>query len=461
MEPLAFRERNWKRLLTEIEQGCVVPVIGPELLSIRAGDRDLPLYQYLALELAKRLEVKVPENASLTEVVWAYRELSHGDASEPYYEVWDILKGLKFPTPQPLQILAGIEPLRLFITTTFDGLMAQAINEARYSGEVKTAVRVYRKPGPGDDINGVESQPLVYHLFGQANTLPTFVLTDEDLLEFAHLWQDQDHRPMRLRSLLADKYLLMLGCSFPDWLSRFILCALKYDTLFEKGNGRRGVIADDRSRSDQRLTHFLSRCSTQIYPDGSGIEFVRELGERWKEHVAQSTPAVAQPGARVNEPRPTAEPSDVFVNGSIFISYASEDRAAAEKIKNALEAAGLDVWFDRKQLEIGDDYRAKILKNIEQSSFFMPILSQHVLTPERRFFRLEWSHALDESRLRPTGIPFVMPVAIDQTPPEDPLLPPEFGQIQWERLAGGAPGEEFVALCRRRIRSLRRQEVKA
>jgi hypothetical protein len=462
MQAMAFRDRNWKRLLTEIEQGCVVPIIGPELLKVTVKGREMLLHDYLAGELAERLEVDVPDKATLGEVVWACRNLPGADPSEAYYEIWDILKGQQLPTPEPLRQLAQIDKLQLFISTTFDGLMAQALNEVRFGGEQRTLVRAFRKPGPGDDVARLEAAPIVYHVFGQAGTLPTFVLTEEDMLEFGHLWQDQDHRPPRLRSLLQDKYLAMLGCSFPDWFARFMLCALKFDSLFERSasTARRGVIADDRSRLDQELTLFLSRCNTQIYSDGGGIEFIRELSERWREHASKS-PAATAPTAAAAAPGAKAEAGqeDGFAKGSIFISYASEDRSAAASISSALQAAGIDVWFDRNQLETGDDYRAKILRNIEQSSFFAPVISSHVLTTDRRFFRLEWSHAIEESRMRPTGIPFLLPIVIDNTQPTAPYLPAEFTQMQWENLPDGVTNENFVNLCKRRIRAMRRQEV--
>jgi hypothetical protein len=454
MQMMAFRDRNWKRLLTEIEQGCVVPIIGPELLRITMAGREMLLHDYLAGELAKRLEVDLPGSPTLSEVVWAYRNMPATDPSEPYYEIWDILKERKLPTPEPLRQLAQIDPLQLFVSTTFDGLMAQALNEVRFGGEQRTIVRAFRKPGPLDDLGRVENAPVVYHVFGQAGSLPAFVLTEEDMLEFGHLWQDPDHRPPRLRSLLQDKYLAMIGCSFPDWFARFMLCALKHDSLFERTAGRRGVIADEKSRLDQELMLFLSRSNTQIYSEGGGTQFVRELNERWRDHVLKSSSAPNQNVA--------AEPDDdshLFARGSVFISYASEDREAAAKVSSALETAGIDVWYDRKQLESGDAYRSKILRNIEQSSLFVPVISDHVLTTDRRFFRLEWSHAVEESRLRPSGAPFLLPVVIDETDSKAPYLPAEFTQVQWERLGNGAPIENFVSLCKRHIRSLRRQEV--
>jgi hypothetical protein len=39
---------------------------------------------------------------------------------------------------------------------------------------------------------------------------------------------------------------------------------------------------------------------------------------------------------------------------AVFLSYASEEAVAAEKICDALRAAGIEVWFDRSELRGGD-----------------------------------------------------------------------------------------------------------
>ena len=49
---------------------------------------------------------------------------------------------------------------------------------------------------------------------------------------------------------------------------------------------------------------------------------------------------------------------------AIFISYAREDLPAVQKMKAAMDAAGLVTWFDLERLESGDDYDRKIRANI-------------------------------------------------------------------------------------------------
>jgi hypothetical protein len=40
--------------------------------------------------------------------------------------------------------------------------------------------------------------------------------------------------------------------------------------------------------------------------------------------------------------------------GAVFLSYASQDADAAQRICAALQAAGIEVWFDQSELRGGD-----------------------------------------------------------------------------------------------------------
>jgi hypothetical protein len=65
-----------------------------------------------------------------------------------------------------------------------------------------------------------------------------------------------------------------------------------------------------------------------------------------------------------------AEPSR-----AVFLSYASEDGEAAERIAHALRTAGIEVWFDRNALRGGDEWDRKIRREIKDCALFVPIIS--------------------------------------------------------------------------------------
>ena len=443
--PEHFKERNWRRLMTEMEKGNVIPVIGPELLLIKYNDKVQPLYSVIAQLLSERLEVKI-ESVDLAEVIYEFSKMNKKkEITEPYYEIRDILKEYKFQVPESLRLLAGIDAFNLFITTSFDDLMLKALNEVRFKGEAKTEKVYYQKGTNRFDINDAFSQlsksaPVVYHIFGTAQFQP-FVVTEDDLLEFGHFWQDDDRRPKKISALLRDKYILILGCNFQNWLSRFFLYTFKSDSLFNSSEIL-SLIADSKSRNDEELVLFLSRCQTHLYQN-AGVNFIEELHSRWV--------------AYRNEIKP--DPAEVIKPDSLFLSYASGDINFAMILKDKLENLGINVWFDKKDLESGDKYQQEILKNIEDSSFFLPIISKNVLTSERRFFRLEWNYAIEEAKYRPDSIPFIIPVSIDSTDETTDLIPVEFKKIQWQKLDNAVITDEFVKLIVRCIRNTRRNEV--
>ncbi|MBC7369152.1 MAG: toll/interleukin-1 receptor domain-containing protein [Undibacterium sp.] len=45
---------------------------------------------------------------------------------------------------------------------------------------------------------------------------------------------------------------------------------------------------------------------------------------------------------------------------AVFLSYASQDAVAVERIAEALRASGVEVWFDKNELVGGDAWDTKI-----------------------------------------------------------------------------------------------------
>ena len=61
----------------------------------------------------------------------------------------------------------------------------------------------------------------------------------------------------------------------------------------------------------------------------------------------------------------------------VFMSHASEDKESiARPLTEELEARGLRVWFDNRELRIGDSIRQKIEEGLAQSSYGVVILSK-------------------------------------------------------------------------------------
>jgi hypothetical protein len=74
---------------------------------------------------------------------------------------------------------------------------------------------------------------------------------------------------------------------------------------------------------------------------------------------------------------------------AVFLSYASQDAAAAQRICEALRASGIEVWFDQSQLRGGDVWDQKIRCEIRDCALFIPVISANTASRREGYFRLE------------------------------------------------------------------------
>ncbi|RXK54749.1 TIR domain-containing protein [Oleiharenicola lentus] len=130
---------------------------------------------------------------------------------------------------------------------------------------------------------------------------------------------------------------------------------------------------------------------------------------------------------------------------AVFLSYASQDAEAAKRICEALRAAGVEVWFDAEGgLEHGDEWDAKIRRQIKECVLFLPIISANTQAREEGYFRIEWDLAAERARGIASGVAFILPVVIDDTKQPDALVPDRFRTVQWTKLPGGVVPPEVL-----------------
>src|SRR3954465_12328889 len=119
---------------------------------------------------------------------------------------------------------------------------------------------------------------------------------------------------------------------------------------------------------------------------------------------------------------------------AVFLSYASQDAAAARRICAALRGAGVEVWFDQSELRGGDAWDQKIRRQIKECALFVPVISASTNARPEGYFRLEWKLAVDRSHLMSDDHPFLFPVVIDDTTDAAARVPDRFREVQWTRL---------------------------
>ena len=225
-------EADWRNLLREIHDRQVIPIVGPELITVpdAATGAPISLYRSLAPRLAKALglETNGTSPAWLNRVACDYL-LAGGARKAIYREVSELLDDLVRTVPElpaALCDLASITDFDLFLTGAIDPLLALALEKVRPGFDRRDHVLAYDYKRPVDLPESLQPA-LVYHLVGNRQTYPNFAVWEEDYLEFICGLIRHDAQLERLFLLLKTRYLLFLGTPFTDWIVRFFLFVVK------------------------------------------------------------------------------------------------------------------------------------------------------------------------------------------------------------------------------------------
>jgi len=84
---------------------------------------------------------------------------------------------------------------------------------------------------------------------------------------------------------------------------------------------------------------------------------------------------------------------------AVFLSYASQDTEAAQKICEALRATGIEVFLDQSELRGGDVWDERIRREIHDCALFIPVISANTASRHEGYFRLEWDLADQRSHM--------------------------------------------------------------
>jgi hypothetical protein len=444
----------WEHLLLSVEEGKVIPVIGPELVTVEEDGTSLPLYHWLARKLAERIDLScsdLPDPFCLNDVV--AQSIRNGeDRYKLYPSLLQILRKAPTTLSPALCALASIPKFKLFVSLTFDSQLELAVSQSCHGGMPRTiayaANAVQDLPEPYKELH----EQVIVQLLGRASSTPDYAMCDEDLLEFLHALQDGQRRPGKLFDALRTNHLLFLGCGFGDWLARFFLRTARGMALSQ--NRKFWVVmADEQVASEPSLAEFLSCFSADSNVlEMSASAFVEELAQRW--HAAHPAEAGAEGGA-IQASAAETGPRE----GAVFVSYASEDRNAAQRLVEGLRAARLDVWFDKHDLRPGDAWALSIERGIERCSLFLPVISSASLAEEnrRREFWREWNAASNRAGGMAPDEQFIIPVVVDDTRLDQSNLPESFRGKQGPALPGGELTPEVAQRLTEIVRNFHRR----
>jgi len=87
----------------------------------------------------------------------------------------------------------------------------------------------------------------------------------------------------------------------------------------------------------------------------------------------------------------------------VFISHSSQDDELAGRIASYLEKAGLDVWYDKREIMPGDNWADKIAQGLRESDAMVVLLSEGALSSE--FVRRNIDFALSQKQFKRRVVP--------------------------------------------------------
>lgn len=347
-------ELDLEDLLTEIEAGNVVPVVGRDLLVLPSGKL---LYHELALRLAEDLLVprdELPEAPEIEDVAARYydRPFPRGlTRHSPYEKLKSRLMKLPPDIPEPLAQLTAMSPLKVFLSTTPDDLLFKALSKRRLNVKAHTSAPESTDTVPAADLQGTST--VVCRLLGRADNRQQLPVTEDDLLEFVRDLQTKLD-PMSgalhdLAGLLKKKQLLFLGCGYADWLMRFFIRIIRVDRFSSEG-AREARVADARTGGKSPLVIFLQQYGNRVY-SGDPAAFVAELKRQWDRRQLPAQAPVRPAAAAAAEPlvvlssatgdedlvTPIAERLERWGIGAAVIRWPDDDVAS---LTSRLEGAG-------------------------------------------------------------------------------------------------------------------------
>ena len=407
-------EERWEGLLDAIELGKVVPIVGRRLSLVQVDGAP-------AVTLRKAVTKRMARDAGIDPLPdgWGLSELHHAVTAKDAFDLDAFHPKLKRTiaamTPQldPLRKLAEISHLRLFLSTAIDDYLERAIREVR--GAKETVCAYTFAPGYDSPLRpiGRSGEVCVYNLLGSRETCPNWAVTSEELVEFVLGLISEKYRPEQLFTALKDKHLLAIGCQIPDWLGRFFLRALRNGPLSEQKG--LNVLVDDALDADAALGRYLQKFGKKaLVVPGDAVAFVDELHRRWKQRVGDGAAPLHAATAAVLNNGAAAEPQR---DGKIFLSYAHDDGAMAERLYDYLRGQGIDVWKDDRYdaLAKGANWDHEIRRQIADCACFVPVISRHTNDTSDSYFWKEWNLALDRSlRMNRLTRRFIFPVLSDR-----------------------------------------------
>lgn len=297
-------DRDWKRLIRQLEAGKCVPFLGAG-----ASYGRIEMAGELAQSWADEYEYPFEDRTDLARVMRyvAISDRDHVDVKERF-----LIRHIRnvdpppFTPDEPHAALARF-PLPLYLTTNYDDFMIKALHNAGRSPRRVLCPWYPRAPYDPDAFapppgNNSADCPVVYHLHGHSDEPASLVLTEDDYIQFlVALVEDRNKAednstrvsliPPAVQEALANKPLLFIGYSLRDPTFQVLLEVIVKELALSQRRSHYSIqklplppdVTDDqRARAEEYLDQYFAELKISVYW-GSATDFFRELNRRMEE----------------------------------------------------------------------------------------------------------------------------------------------------------------------------------
>lgn len=291
----------WNELVGRIRSGHLTPFLGAGI-----SRPPLPDAAELAEALADRYEYPFIRRELMEVAQYAATMVDGASPKVAIQERFRQVPDPDFAQPDQAHAILASFPVPVYLTTNYDDYMEQALRACnrtpqtevcRWNSGLKTRTShlLAGDPDPG--------HPVVYHLHGHIDDPDSFVLTEDDYLDFivnARRYEGVTDRslqvlPPKIDELISSTSLLFLGYGLRDWNLRVLLRALvesadrssqKISVSVQLEPGDSAVAAIGRAKAVKYLEDYFGGLRILVYW-GTVTEFLLELKAQW-DHTTPS-----------------------------------------------------------------------------------------------------------------------------------------------------------------------------
>ncbi len=210
-----------------LDQGGVVPYLGPALLE-QTGDNPVPAsFEALAIRLSARVTVPFKIRFNMTATAQYIENFKHRKT------LVAVMKEVFQPSVTPSALhryFASLPKLPLLVDTWYDGAAQSALAGRPSWGQIQGVSRAEHRDqwvkyyqadgGETDVVQAAGWDTVLYKPFGSIAPAANFIVSDSDFVEVLTEIDIQTPIPPRVQTLRTGRSFLFVGCRFRNQLER-------------------------------------------------------------------------------------------------------------------------------------------------------------------------------------------------------------------------------------------------